>query len=95
MLTIAALIRYPADILERRGPVRPAHLANLERLRDEGRLLMAGAWADPVDGALFIYRAETIEDVQAMIAADPYAQAGLFEAVELRAWNVVVGAPAD
>lgn len=94
MKTIAALITYPADVLERRGPVRPAHLAYLESLHRDGKLLMAGAWTDPVDGALFVYRGESIEQVRSWMADDPYQHAGLFDAVDLREWNIVVGAPA-
>ncbi|MBM3697505.1 MAG: hypothetical protein FJW78_03365, partial [Actinobacteria bacterium] len=46
---------YVEDILERRAPYREAHLANLTRLKEEGRVVMAGALGDPVTGAAIVF----------------------------------------
>ena len=40
-----------------------------------------------------IVRAETIEEAQALAAADPYAKAGLFSNVEIKAYNWVFNNP--
>ncbi|MCS6802678.1 MAG: YciI family protein [Chloroflexota bacterium] len=94
MKLYAAIVTYVPDIVEKRAPYRPAHLAYLEGLRARGNVIMAGAWADPIDGALIIYRAASREEVEAMLDNDPYCQAGLWTSRTVREWNVVVGAPA-
>jgi uncharacterized protein YciI len=92
MRIYAALIRYIDNVVELRAPHRPKHLEYLENLHGQGKVLMAGAWADPVDGALFVYRADSREEVEQLIANDPYNRAGLFVEVTIREWNVVIGA---
>ncbi|GIW05641.1 MAG: hypothetical protein KatS3mg060_0446 [Dehalococcoidia bacterium] len=93
MKLYAAILTYVPDIAEKRVPHRPAHLAYLEELRAQGKVVMAGAWADPLDGALIIYRAETRDEVDEMMDNDPYCRAGLWTGRTVREWNVVVGAP--
>ncbi len=90
MKTYAALIRYVDGILERRAPHRAAHLANLQRLVEEGKVILAGAWTDPLDGALVVYRGSSKEEVEAMMHNDPYYHAGLWTSYEIREWNVVI-----
>lgn len=84
---------YVPDMLERRGPVRPGHLSHAGAWKDDGRLLMAGAYADPVDGAVFIFRVESKDVVEQFVTADPYVQAGLVTGHRVREWNVVIGQP--
>ena len=67
---------YPADVLERRGPYRDAHLARIDEWRESGRLLLAGAVGDPPSGALFVFDCPA-EEVEEFAAGDPYSQAGL------------------
>lgn len=83
---------YVADILERRGPVRAAHLENIRREVDAGRLLAAGAVGDPPSGALFVWLADTEDEIAAFVAADPYVREGLVTAHDIRPWTVVAGA---
>ncbi|MFN8533907.1 MAG: YciI family protein [Dehalococcoidia bacterium] len=94
MKLFAAILGYVPDIAEKRAPHRPAHLAYLERLREQGRVVLAGAWADPLDGALVVYRAESREEVDELMRNDPYCLAGLWTGMTVREWNVVIGAPA-
>ncbi len=44
-------------------------------------------------GSLFLIEAADIEAVRAFTAADPYALAGLFERVEVRAWRQTLPRP--
>jgi len=81
---------YVPDMLERRTPHRPAHLAHLEAARDGGLLLLAGAYADPVDGALFVCEAEGPGEILAWLANDPYNLAGLIRGTTVREINVAV-----
>jgi uncharacterized protein YciI len=89
--TFAVLITYVPNAVERRAPYREAHLAYARALRDAGHMLLGGAFADPVDGALLVYRAESRAQVEAWLADDPYLRAGLWPAVTIREWTVVIG----
>lgn len=75
------------DSLENRMRVRAAHLARLERLRDEGRLLLAGPLPaidtpDPgpagFSGSLVVAEFDSLGDAQAWLAEDPYVVEGVF-----------------
>ena len=73
--------------LERRLSVRPAHLARLQSLADEGRLLIAGPHPaiDSVDpgpagftGSLVIAEFASLDDARSWADADPYCDAGVY-----------------
>jgi hypothetical protein len=54
-----------ADYLERRLPLRAAHLTYARRAVDDGVLILGGALASPVDGAVLLFRADsrgTVDD---------------------------------
>ena len=71
---------------------REAHLAHIASAASA--IVQAGPFLDEAGemcGSLLIYDAETRAEVEAWCAADPYAKAGLFQSVEIRAWNRVVG----
>ena len=78
------------DYLERRKPLREAHLSLLRKLHAEGKLVMAGAF-DPPDGALLVFRVDSSAEVEAFVKADPYLQNGLVTGWRIRPWTVVVG----
>jgi uncharacterized protein YciI len=63
------------DAAPRRAAARPAHLAYLQALQDQGRLILAGPRpkADTEDLSHGV-----LDDARAWAAADPYAQAGVF-----------------
>lgn len=82
---------YVPGILERRGPFRPGHLDLVRAHHERGELLMAGAWGEPVDGALFIFKADGPETIEAFVESDPYVKNGLVVAHRIRQWNVVTG----
>ena len=92
--TFAVLATYVPDAVNRRAPHRAAHLEYARSLVERGVLLMAGAFADPVDGALLVYRARSREEVEAYLADDPYVRAGLWPSISIREWTVVIGTPA-
>jgi uncharacterized protein len=71
---------------------RPKHREYLSGLLREGKLVGSGPFADD-SGALFIYEAETAEAALALIAADPFCVAGVFERRELKPWRVVFANP--
>ncbi len=82
---------YVEDILERRGPFGEAHLARAAGAHDAGTLLMAGALTEPLDGAVFVFKAEDRSVVEEFVRSDPYVTEGLVKAWRVRPWTVVVG----
>lgn len=78
--------------LETRKANREAHLAHIKG--SDGAIVQAGPFLDSdgqMCGSLLIYEGTDIEAARAWAAADPYAAAGLFQSVDIRAWNRVVG----
>lgn len=82
-----------------RSGARPAHLQRLERLRDDGRLLVAGPFPaidadDPgaagFSGSLIVAEFPDLEDAQAWAAADPYVAAGVYADVAVRPFRKVL-----
>ena len=86
---------YVEDILERRAPFREAHLALAAEAHRPGTLLMAGALTEPLDGAVFVFRADDRSVVEQFVEKDPYVAEGLVTAWRIRPWAVVVGAAED
>ncbi|MBI2512371.1 MAG: hypothetical protein HYV96_10345 [Opitutae bacterium] len=49
-----------------------AHMANIQRLADSGRLLVAGPIVDRGDWrGIFIFKCASLEEAQALVATDP------------------------
>jgi len=87
------LARDGDDVLERRAAHRPAHLARLHALRDEGRLLLAGPLpridaADP--GPAGFAGSLIVGEAQAWAAADPFRAAGVYVEVEVHPFRQVL-----
>lgn len=76
---------------ERRLPFRAAHLAHARAAVARGELVLGGALADPVDGAVLLFDCDSPATVEAFIAADPYVTNGLVTAWRVREWTTVVG----
>ncbi|WP_106477569.1 YciI family protein [Phytohalomonas tamaricis] len=79
--------------LERRKAARPEHLARLEALRDEGRLILAGPCPaidanDPGDagftGSVVIAEFASLDEAQQWADADPYVVAGVYAQVRVK-----------
>jgi hypothetical protein len=85
--------------LERRLAARPDHLARLELLRDEGRLVLAGPHPaidseDPGEagftGSLVVAEFESLKEAQAWADADPYMIAGVYARVTVKPFKKVM-----
>ena len=85
--------------LEARLNARPAHLARLTTLVDEGRLLVAGPSPaidseDPgpagFTGSLIIAEFNSLEEAQSWADADPYIEAGVYASVEVKPYKKVL-----
>jgi uncharacterized protein YciI len=82
---------YVPDVLEKRTPHRAGHLALIQEFHGAGKILYAGAFDPPTDGALFIFQAGAPAEVEAFVARDPYVKNGVVTGHRVRPWNVVVG----
>ncbi|MFI4969267.1 MAG: YciI family protein [Lysobacterales bacterium] len=87
------------DSLARRQAARPAHLERLNRLRNEGRLMLAGPFPaidaeDPgpagFDGNLIVAEFADLAAARAWTDADPYVAAGVYAGVEVRPFRKVL-----
>lgn len=79
------------DYLERRPAFRDAHLQEAWAAHEAGRLVLAGAFAAPVDGAVLLFKAGSPAPVEAFAAADPYVVHGLVTKWWVREWTTVAG----
>lgn len=87
------------DTLGERLAARPAHLARLNELKDQGRLLIAGPFPaidseDPgsagFTGSLVVAEFSSLEDAQAWADADPYIDAGVYQEVVVKPYKKVL-----
>ena len=88
-----------ADSLPLRAKARPAHLARVEELKNQGRLLLAGPFpaidsADPgpagFSGSLIVAEFDSLEAARAWADADPYVAAGVYAGVEVKPFKQVL-----
>lgn len=87
------------DSLSRRLAARPAHLARLQALQAEGRLLLAGPHPaidseDPgtagFSGSLVVAAFASLADAQAWADQDPYITAEVYAAVRVKPFKKVL-----
>lgn len=76
---------------QRRLEVRPAHREYCRELADRGVLLAGGPFADNL-GAQLIYEAADADELQKVLDADPYTEAGVIAKTTVREWNLLTGA---
>ncbi len=79
------------NYLERRTAFRDDHLSLAWSAQARGELVLAGALADPTDGAVLLFAGDTPEVAERFAEADPYVRAGLVSAWRVRPWTTVVG----
>lgn len=85
--------------LEKRLSVRPEHVARLEQLRDEGRLVLAGP-NPAIDadnpgeagftGSVIVAEFDSLAAAQAWADADPYIAAGVYARVTVKPFKKVL-----
>ncbi len=79
------------DYATKRGPFRAAHLEHARRAVARGELILAGALANPVDGAVLLFRGSSPAVAEAFAHTDPYVRNGLVVQWRVREWTTVVG----
>ena len=87
------LLFYDAvdDYATKRLPLRAAHLEHARRFVERGELILGGALANPVDGAVLLFRAGSPTVAETFARDDPYVRHGLVSRWRVREWTTVVG----
>ena len=91
MAYFALIYDVVADYLEKRVQFREEHLGLARKAHEAGELVMAGAFTEPSDRALFVFRGADKSAAEAFAKSDPYVKNGLVKKWEARSWNVVIG----
>ena len=87
------------DVLAQRLQVRPQHLARLQALNDQGRMLLAGPCPaidseDPgpagFSGSVVIAAFDSLAQAQEWAEADPYVAAGVYVRTQVRPFRKVL-----
>jgi len=79
--------------LDLRLATRPAHLAYVGAPGSPAKV--GGPMMNEQDkpkGSIVVMEADSVAEIEAFLAEDPYAKAGLFEKVEIHPWRIAVGA---
>ncbi len=79
------------NYVEKRKPFRNEHLALANSAYDNGTMVMAGALADPADGAVLVFKGDGPQVAEEFALNDPYVKNGLISEWYVRPWTVVIG----
>ncbi|MEE8388230.1 MAG: YciI family protein [Acidiferrobacterales bacterium] len=88
-----------ANSLDKRQTARSDHLARLEQLKNEGRLILAGPCPaidsnDPgsagFSGSIIVAEFDSLELAQAWADDDPYVSAGVYNSVSVKPFKKVL-----
>lgn len=78
---------YVSDVLEKRGEFREEHIQVAKSFMENGSLVMGGAYAEPVDGALVVFKNR--DAAESFVSKDPYVQNGLVSSHVIREWTTI------
>ena len=85
--------------LSKRMEARPSHVARLNELKDEGRLILAGPHpsidvSEPGEvgfsGSLIVAEFDDLQKAREWADADPYVTAGVYSSVVVKPFNKVL-----
>lgn len=79
------------DYVERRSQFRAEHLTLAWQAHARGELILGGALADPIDGAILFFQGDSPDVATRFAEADPYVLNGLVARWYVRPWTTVVG----
>ncbi|MEJ8822336.1 YciI family protein [Variovorax humicola] len=86
-MKFASWITYAADAATV-AELRPKHRAYLASLLAQGKLVLAGPFADG-SGALFVYEAPDQDAAMHLVGQDPFFTGGVFAQVQTKPWTSV------
>ena len=79
------------DYVSRRAEFREAHLEKAWAASARGELVLGGALAKPVDGAILLFKGDSPEVAEKFARADPYVTSGAVKRWHVREWMTVAG----
>jgi hypothetical protein len=87
------LLFYEAneDYVSRRAEFRNAHLEMAWKASACGELVLGGALANPVDGAVLLFKGDSPEVAEKFARVDPYVTNGVVKRWYVREWTTVAG----
>ena len=86
---------FVPDYLARRAEFRAEHLRLAWAASERGELVLAGAYAEPADGAALLFNCDSEDIPERFAAADPYVKNGLVTTYRIRPWTTAIGAMAS
>jgi len=89
MATFAVQYLYAQEKSDMDG-LRPEHRAYLRTLLESGSLLASGPLVDR-NAALLIFKADSPEEVAALLDRDPFELAGFIGERVIEEWNPIMG----
>ena len=87
-MKFAAIIEYLQD-KAKIAEIRPLHRQYLTSLKEKGQLAACGPFTDD-SGALIVYEADSKDEAETLLKADPFNKNGVFLRYQLRPWNTVM-----
>ena len=79
------------DYMTRRAAFRKLHLEHANRAVARGELILAGAFANPADGAALVFSGSSPAIAEQFAKDDPYVKNGVVKAWKVREWTTVAG----
>ncbi len=82
-----------AQALERRMKAREAHLANVAKLKEQGKMLMGGAMLDDAGkmiGSVMVFDFPDQAQLEVWLKNDPYSTGGVWKSMEVNPFRVAV-----
>jgi uncharacterized protein YciI len=86
-MKFAAVIDYKVEN-PKVAEVRPAHRQYLTELKTQGKLVISGPFPEK-GGALIVYEADSKEEAEALLKADPFTTGGVFISWAIYHWNPI------
>jgi uncharacterized protein YciI len=87
--------KWSPDETPERQRIQDAHLANIKKLGDTGKLVCAGPFLEDTDlRGIFVFKVSTAQEANELTNTDPAVQAGRLK-IELHPWKVNAGAFTD
>jgi len=79
------------DYISKRAQFRELHLKKAWEASERNRLVLAGALANPLDGAVVLFRGDSPEVAEKFAKTDPYVVNGAVKRWYVREWTTVAG----
>jgi heme-degrading monooxygenase HmoA/uncharacterized protein YciI len=82
------------DHVAKRAKFRDEHLAKAWQASQRGELVLGGALANPIDGAVLLFKGDSPRVAEDFAKADPYVTSGTVKRWYVREWTTVAGVQA-